>query len=313
MKQLLLSASVAMFSFCGFAQTQIGNSDFEQWEAVSSGEEPVNWNSFMTASGSFNSFADAQVAQDTDVRPGTSGTTSARIWSRDAGFGVTANGNLTLGQVNMGAIVASDPANHNITRTGDAEFSEAFTDMPDSIVFWVKYEAQGSQEQARMKATLHDDYDYRDPEDVASSAEVVATAEMNFSPTDWVRMAVAFDYSGPASNVAYILVTFASNATPGGGDPNDQVWIDDIELIYNNNGLSEGNEFPVNLFMNNETNELNFQVEGEPAQFEVIDMTGAVVLSGETSPSVAFDAPTGIYMVNVLVGNESKRFKVYHQ
>lgn len=317
MKQLLLSASVAVFSFCGFAQTQIGNSDFEQWEAVSSGEEPVNWNSFMTASGGFNSFADVQIDQSTNVRPGSSGTTSARIWSRNAGFGVVANGNMTLGQVNMGAISASDPANHNITRTGDVDFSEAFTDMPDSIVFWVNYlpiDSLGGTEEARMKATLHDDYDYRDPEDGASSAEVVATAEMNFTYTSgWVRMAVPFDYSGPSSNVAYILVTFATNAVPGGGDVDDQVWVDDVELIYNNNGLTEGDEFPVNVFMNNETSELNFQVDGEQAQFEVIDMTGSVVLSGETAQKVAFDAPTGIYMVNVLVGNESKRFKVYHQ
>ena len=47
MKQIVLSALLAMLSFCGIAQTQIGNSDFEQWEGVSAGEEPVNWNSFM--------------------------------------------------------------------------------------------------------------------------------------------------------------------------------------------------------------------------------------------------------------------------
>ncbi|XOV68261.1 MAG: T9SS type A sorting domain-containing protein [Fluviicola sp.] len=319
MKQLVLSASVVVFSFCGFAQTQIGNSDLEQWEAVSSGEEPVNWNSFMTASGGFSGFADVQIEQSIETRPGSSGTTSARIWSRNAGFGVTANGNMTLGQVNMGAVSASDSANHNISRTGDAEFSEAFTDMPDSIVFWVNYVPSDTTagEEARMKATLHDDYDYRDPEDGASSAQVVATAELNYTYTNgWVRMSVPFDYSGPASNVSYILVTFATNAIPGGGEPGDQVWIDDIELIYNGGsgaGIDEATAFPINVFMNNESNELNFVADGQQGQFEVVDMKGSVVLSGETSPTVAFDAPTGVYMVNVLVGTESKRFKVYHQ
>ncbi len=321
MKHLLLLPSLAMLSFCGFSQTQIGNSDFENWEAAPSGEEPVNWNSFMNASGGFSGFADVQIEQSSNVRPGSTGNTSARIWSRDAGFSVTANGNMTLGQVNMGAISASDPSNHNITRTGDADFSEAFTDMPDSIVFWVNYlpiDSLGGTEEARMKATLHDDYDYRDPEDGASSNEVVATAEMNYSYTSgWVRMAAAFDYSGPASNVAYILVTFTTNAVPGGGEPDDQVWIDDVELIYNGGsgaGLNETSAFPINVFMNNENNELNFAASGnELGQFEVVDMTGAIVLSGETTPTVAFDAPTGLYMVNVLVGNETKRFKVYHQ
>ncbi|MCR9172884.1 MAG: T9SS type A sorting domain-containing protein [bacterium] len=319
MKQLILSASVVVLSTCGFAQTQIGNSDFEQWEGVSSGEEPVNWNSFMTASGGFNGFADVQIEQSTNVRPGSAGTTSARIWSRNAGFGVTANGNMTLGQVNMGAITANDPANHNITRTGDADFSEAMTDMPDSIVFWVNYLPSDTTagEEARMKATLHDDYDYRDPEDGASSAEVVATAELNYAYTGgWVRMAVPFDYSGPASNVAYILVTFTTNAVPGGGAPDDQVWIDDVELIYNGGGgagLNEAATFPINVFMNNESNELNFVADGQHGQFEVLDMKGAVVLSGETANTVTFNAPAGIYMVNVAVGNEIKRFKVYHQ
>jgi len=314
MKQIVLSASVAMLSFCGIAQTQIGNSDFEQWEAVSSGEEPVNWNSFMTASGTFNGLADVQIQQDVYVPPGSPGSSSAHIWSRDAGFGIVANGNMTLGQINMGGISASDAANYNVTRTGNADHHEAYTDMPDSIVFWVDFDALGAQEEARMKATLHDDYNYRDPEDFNSLAEVVGTAEVNFTSTGgWVRMSVPFDYSGPASNIEYILVTFTTNAVAGGGAVGDDLWIDDVELVYNNSGLTESSEFPVNVFMNNETSELNFQVNGEQGQFEVIDMSGSVLLSGETTATVAFDAPTGVYMVNVLVGNKSKRFKVYHQ
>jgi hypothetical protein len=317
MKQILLIPTFAILSFCGFSQTQLGNGDMELWETAPSGEEPVNWNSFMTASGGFSGFADVQVEQSSMVRPGSAGTTSARVWSRDAGFGITANGNLTLGKINMGAISASDPSNYNYTETTDADHSEAFTDMPDSIVFWVNYTAAGNQEEARMKATLHNDNDYRDPEDAASSAYVFASAELNYAPTGgWVRMAVAFDYSGPATSVDYILVTFASNAVPGGGDANDEVLIDDVELIYNpnTNGLVESNAFPVNVFMNNENNELNFVGnETEIGHFEVLDMTGAIILSGETAQKVSFDAPTGIYMVSVLVGNESKRFKIYHQ
>ncbi|GAB5418668.1 MAG: hypothetical protein Crog4KO_04250 [Crocinitomicaceae bacterium] len=318
MKHLLLLPSIAMLSFCGFSQTQIGNGDFENWEAVSSGDEPENWNSFMTAQGGFSGFADVQVDSSSITRPGSTGTKSARIWTRDAGFNIKANGNLTLGKINMGAAQANSPSNYNFTETGNADHSEAFTDMPDSIVFWVNYTAADNQEEARMKATLHDDYDYRDPEDAAAADHVVATAELNYNPTGgWVRMAVAFDYSGPASSVDYILVTFASNAVPGGGEVNDQVLIDDVELIYNGGsgaGLDEASAFPINVFMNNENNELNFAATGnELGQFEVVDMTGAIVLSGETSPTVAFDAPTGVYMVNVLVGSETKRFKVYHQ
>jgi len=315
MKQVILLASTAMLSFCGFAQTQIGNGDMENWGAVSSGDEPDNWNSFMTAQGSFSFAAGVQIEQSIETRPGSSGSSSARIWSRNAGFGVVANGNMTTGKINMGAVVASDPANYNFSEISNPDHSEAITDEPDSIVFWANYNAADQGSQARMKATLHDNYEYRDPEDAAASNHVVATAELNYSPTGgWVRFAVPFDYTGPATSVEYILVTFASNSVPGGGDVDDEVWIDDIELIYNTNSIEENTAFPVNVFLNNQDNELNFETSGfENGSYEVYDMTGAMILSGEIAPKVNFDAPAGIYMVNVLVGTESKRFKIYNQ
>lgn len=222
-----------MFASNVSAQTQIGNSDMEMWESVSSDFEPVNWNSFLSAQGSLTGFAANQIEESSDIRPGSTGTKSARIWTRDAGFNVKANGNVTLGRINMGSITPSSSDNHNVSLTADPLFSEALTDTPDSIVFWVKYNAADGTSEARMKATLHDDYDYTDPETGTSADHVVATAVLNYSPTAWTRVAVAFDYSGPATTNTYILVTFASNAIPGGGDVDDEVYIDDIELIYN--------------------------------------------------------------------------------
>lgn len=233
MKRILLFSLTAIFASNVSAQTQIGNSDMETWESVSSDFEPVNWNSFLSAQGSLTGFAANQIEESSDIRPGSTGTKSARIWTRDAGFNVKANGNVTLGRINMGSITPSNSDNHNISLTADPIFSEALTDTPDSIVFWVKYNAADGTSEARMKATLHDDYDYTDPETGTSADHVVATAVLNYSPTAWTRMAIAFDYSGPATTNTYILVTFASNAVPGGGDVNDEVFIDDIELIYN--------------------------------------------------------------------------------
>ncbi|NRA12538.1 MAG: hypothetical protein HRT57_11345 [Crocinitomicaceae bacterium] len=314
MKKILLFTALTLTSGTLFAQFQIGNADMENWEVVSSGDEPVNWNSFMTASGTFNGFADIQIEESTDVRPGTTGFSSARIWARDAGFGITANGNMTVGKINMGAITANDPANHNFTVTGDADFSEAMTNMPDSIVFWAKFNASGGSEEARMKATVHDDYDYIDPEDANSTAEVVGTAVVNFTSTSgWVRMAIPFDYSGAATNIEYILVTFTTNAVPGGGDPNDELFIDDVELIYDVSSVEENNAFAMNVFMNNETSELSFK-SGEllDGNYEVYYLAGSVIMSGDLDPNVPFSAPAGMYIVNVTVGNVSKQFKVYN-
>lgn len=320
MKRILLFTAISLASTSMFAQQQIGNSDMENWSAVSSGEEPDNWNSFMTADGGFNGFADVQVEQSTDTRPGTSGTTSARIWARNAGFGITANGNLTLGRINMGAISASSPDNYNFTQRDDGgspanptpEFSEALTDSPDSIVFWAKFNAQGATEEARMKATLHTDYNYRDPEDAASSNEVVATAVVNFLPTGgWVRMSIPFDYSGPASVHDYILVTFTTNKVPGGGDPNDELFIDDVELIYNPNGVEElVNNMKV--FMNNESSELTFKsTQTFDGVYSVIDLSGKTVQTGQMLNTVPFNAPSGMYIVNIDVNGESKQYKIY--
>jgi hypothetical protein len=190
--------------------------------------------------------------------------------------------------------------------------------MPDSIVFWVKYSPNDLQEEARMKATLHDNYPYRDPEDATASDYVVATAELNYAHTNnlWVRKAVAFDYSGPASNVAYILVTFASNAVPGGGDPDDEVFIDDIELIYNSGGSAQVVEmetFPVHVIMNNNESTLEFKADAAiNGTFEVYNMAGTQVMSGGIEPAVNFEAPSGIYIVNVATDSGVKQFKVYN-
>jgi hypothetical protein len=220
---------------CAFAQAQIGNSNFEQWEPVVTGQEPVNWNSFLSGTGNFAPFAADQCQPSTDVRPGSLGIKSCRINSREA-FSIIANGNLTLGQINMGSTTPASPQNYNFSKTSDANHSEALTDHPDSLVFWAKFAPVVSAGNlAKVKATLHTNYDYRDPEDASSSSEVIGTAQQTFAATGgWVRFSIPFDYSGPAciNDQAFILITFTTNMNPGGGSADDLLFIDDLELIY---------------------------------------------------------------------------------
>lgn len=247
-----------------FSQQQIGNSDFEAWESTSPElHEPVNWNSFKTATGSWNSFAGQQLDWSTDVRPGSSGTKSAKIWSRDAGFGVVANGNMTLGRIEMGSTTASSTSNYNYSNTGDVNFSEAFTNIPDSIVFWVKYTpvVVGTNE-ARGSIVLHNNTNnYKDPNDVAGT-NTVATAILNFSTTNglWVRKSVPFTYVGTPGSTAFILATFTTNKTPGGGTANDELLIDDVQLIYN----------PVNQAVV-ANDDVAFTFEDTPVDISVLD------------------------------------------
>lgn len=313
MKRVLLFAFSAVVAVNVSAQGQIGNSDMESWETVSNASEPVNWNSFLSAQGSLTWAAANQIEQSSDVRPGSTGTSSARIWTRNAGFGVKANGNVTLGRINMGSTTASDPANHNISLTANPDFSESLTDTPDSIVFWVKYNAANSSSQARMKATLHDDYDYRDPEDATSATHVVATAVLNYNPTSgWVRMSVPFDYSGPATGNTHILVTFASNATPGGGDVDDEVYIDDVQLIYNVNATNEIAQNELEVAMDNASNQII--VSGENTlngRYDIYNTSGQKVQAGELSSTIGFEAKAGIYFVHILTATGSHKFEIY--
>jgi hypothetical protein len=232
---LLLPGIFLVFHF--FAQQQIGNSALESWDNVgASTEEPTNWNSFKSASGSLAGFAGQQISRSTAIRAGATGSYCARIWSNSV-LGVVANGNMTLGKINMGSSTVTSASNYNFTNTADPNFSEAFTATPDSLVFWVKYTNANSASQARVSAVLHDTYDYQDGFNVhaGSAPHKVAEISHNYSATggQWVRKSIPWNYTGPAAVNTYALITFTTNKTPGGGNTNDEVLIDDIQLIYN--------------------------------------------------------------------------------
>lgn len=313
MNKILQVVALMSLSTLAFGQAQIGNSGFESWEGVASGEEPVNWNSFLSATGSFVWAAGNQIESSTDVRPGSAGTKSCKIWSNST-LGIIANGNVTLGQINMGSATPSSSSNYNFSKTSDANFSETLTDTPDSIVFWVKFIPNGHTQNARMKATLHANYDYRDPEDAGSTAQVVATAVNNFAPTAnaWVRKAIAFNYSGPATINSHILVTFTTNETPGGGADDDQLFIDDVELVYNPNSLTGIEKVQsLNAYLTDDQQALQFS-SNKPinGQYEVYDLNGKQLMSGSINGKIPFYQPAGMYIIKTTIENHVQEFKI---
>jgi PKD repeat protein len=303
MTRKLLSFSMLLLALNGLSQTQIGNSGMETWTNLgASTEEPTNWNSFMSGTGGLSGFASQQVQRSTNVRAGATGTYSARVWAKST-LGIVANGNLTLGQINMGSSTPSSSSNYNFSKQADANFNEAISDRPDSIVFWVRYtQAGGGVQNARMHAILHDAYDLRDPIDANSTSHVVATAALNYPATAgaWVRKSVPFVYSGAASTVNYILVTFTTNQTPGGGAANDEVLIDDVELIY----VPKPSFTPATAtvcqggtvnFTNTTTN--------YPTSYSWTFPGGSPATSTATNPSVTYNTP-GTYSVTLTATNQ---------
>lgn len=311
MKRILLFTVLTFAGAYSFAQGQIGNGDMESW---ANNDEPDNWNSFLSASGTWSGAAGNQCEQSTDVRPGSTGTKSCRIWANSI-FGVVANGNVTLGRIEMGSTNPTSSNNYNYTITGDADFSEPLVDMPDSIVYWVKFTPNGGNGNARMKATLHTDYNYRDPEDAASAVEVVATAVDNYPSTqgNWERHAIAFNYAGPATTNAYILVTFTTNETGGQGDDDDEVLIDDVELIYNSstNSIEDQDNDGIVVSMDNTNNLINFTSTSDlNGTYTVFNTLGQKIQTGNVASKVNFEAVSGVYFVHLNTNDRVYSFEI---
>ncbi|MCO5268579.1 MAG: T9SS type A sorting domain-containing protein [Brumimicrobium sp.] len=229
---LLLGLGLSMLSF---SQTQIGNSNFETWGGVGSGNErPTNWNNMMNGNMCFLCGLGKQQTtwrESTEIRPGTSGQYSVKIKSGSYA-GKTINGNMTLGEL---VAPNTEPLDgYTTTKRANATFNEPFTGKPDSLVMWVKYSVTNNQDSARVSATIHGDYDYRDPANSGSLPYTVARAVKNFQTGNvWKRLSIPFNYVGPATTPYYILVNIASSYAPGVGVVGATLFADDLELIYN--------------------------------------------------------------------------------
>ncbi len=232
---LLTTLCLSLFAGRTTAQTpQVNNSGFENWELTTNEiAEPLEWNSFKSASGTWASFGGTQLNKSTQKRPGTTGNFSAVIWANSILSNI-ANGNLTTGQINMGSTTPANSNNYNIAHTANTAYSEALNGHPDSLVVWVRSKISNSSNQPRIHAVIHDTYDLRDPADAGSLSHIVASATLNFTTTGnvWVRKSIPFIY-GPATSPNYILVSFTTCAIPGSGTAGDSLYVDDIELIYN--------------------------------------------------------------------------------
>ena len=223
---------------------QIANQGFEAWHTSTEGFiEPNAWHSFESATGDLAALAGNHIAKSDDAH---SGEASARIFATSI-FGIIANGTMTTGRMNAGAISATDPANHayldmsmtDVDGNGDPFYTPLYA-VPDSIVAWVKF-SQGTPNAdhpyASISAVITDGTRYQDPED-KEYTNVVARAKDNKIATtngQWVRIAVPFVYAADKNLVdpKAVLVTVSTNADPGQGSGDDELLIDDVEFIYN--------------------------------------------------------------------------------
>ena len=235
--------SLFFFSFLSINLTaqygpQFDNRGFEQWTNRVS--EPTHWHSGGTATGTFSSWVDSQIEQSTQTRPGSSGTKSVRLYPESI-LGVTANGNITNGRMNAGSMSATGSGNYNYTQRSQTAFNTPITQLPDSLTLWVCFRSQSTSAKAQVKAVVHGNADYKI---IADGTEEpmnmhVATALNSFSRTSaangaytWRRLSIPFNNNGPCTDVRYILMTATTNETPGSGSTSDDLFLDDLLLVY---------------------------------------------------------------------------------
>lgn len=268
MKKIFTLLSMAMLSLTALAgtdnQPNIQNGGFEDWGVdkdapASQAVEPRYWHSFSSASGAFALLAGSHCFKSTDAH---SGNFSVKLQATSV-LGQIANGTITTGRLNAGAMVAASPDNHSevdmskteTDRNGDPYY-QTLEARPDSIAFWVKFSTGKAGTLANMSAYITDGTYYQAPEDKTYNNKVGWAEYPSIAAcSEWKRISVPFTYADNGLEPKAIMLTFSTCATPGGGKGDEVLLVDDVELVY---GISYTDKLvvKVNTGENTETTEI---------------------------------------------------------
>ena len=224
---------------------QVPNSNFETFGAS---KEPNRWHSFQSVitEGWFTGLAKGQQTKEsTDVRPGSLGKKSLCVYSRSI-IGVTANGTVTTGRLKAGSTTATDTRNNsfldlaNKDKDGNGDpFYTELSGRPDSLTLWVKFKQgkpSAKHPYATAKAVITDGTYYQLPEEKGKTYKKMAEAinnEIADTKGEWKRLSIPFKYVNNSIDPKAILVTLSTNADAGEGSGSDELYVDDLELVYN--------------------------------------------------------------------------------
>ena len=291
---------------------QLANAGFEDFHTATAGsvtsDEPNNWHSFMSCTGSLASLVSSvpHTFISEDIRPDSKGSKSVLVKSGEISVPfvgkITANGTLTTGQLNASGMAATDTGNNafidftNEATDGNGDpFYMVLNTLPDSISVWVKFkqgEAVAEHPNATMSAVITDGSYYQEPAPADkdyNSIIVGRTGCLIPSTGEWQKITVPFYYMNANLLPKGILVTFSTNADPGQGTGNDELYIDDIELIYNSQltDLAVKGETLPGFASDKYVYEYNFAEGTMPTADELADMTSYVVTGNETKSFVS--------------------------
>ena len=245
---LPLGMQAQSVDFSKYEGSQIADSDFEDWSGPDFGNVPVGWHSFESVELGSPSwmFSSAQSDKhtscfDEDLHEGTLGKYCLKLVPRNVLNLALANGTITTGRMHAGSTTASSTSNHaqmdmSVTETSNGTpYYAELSEKPDYIAAWLKFISNDSENPyATISAIITDGTYYQDPENKeytnvyakAKNAGIVSNGGK------WQRIVVPFTIQNGGITPKGILVTISTNATPGKGNENDVLYVDDLELIY---------------------------------------------------------------------------------
>lgn len=304
---------------------QLPNGNFEafkeQTNSGKTGYEPVGWHSFLTHTGSLAGFCTAiHTEESSDVRPGTTGTKSVKVFATSVLGIITANGTMTTGRLNAGSMTASDAANHAFFDTTENDpngdpFYAIMNGRPDALSLWVKpvfADATINSEFATgtVNAVITSTCNYEDPSNSTWDNIVAQAQDTQVSPNGdsfttetidgWQHLVIPFTYTDLADAGKYILMTVSTNAVGGKGKADDAIYVDDVELIYNHGIKSVKYDGVETIGSMDENGALTAAAETiDPAKLDITtDAAGAQVIVKPVDETNA--------MIYVLGGNKAE-------
>ncbi|MBR2231716.1 MAG: hypothetical protein IJ891_05050 [Prevotella sp.] len=268
MKKFFTLISLVMLSLAALAgtdnQPNIQNGGFEDWGVdkdapASQAVEPRYWHSFTSAYGDFQSLAGDHCYKSTDAHSGE--YCAMVVATKIEIFGIVlaiANGTMTTGRLKAGATDADDSENHaelDMSKTEEADrngdpFYQTLEARPDSIVFWVKFSTGKAGTCANMSAFITDGTYYQAPapKDKTYNNIVGKAENTNIAAcSEWTRISVPFEYEDTNLEPKAIMLTFSTCATPGGGNGDEVLLVDDVELIYKSANEESGTSYTDDL------------------------------------------------------------------
>lgn len=304
-KSLLLITSVLFASSQIFAQQQIPNPSFEEWDDEGTATmEPKHWNSLKTAD-ALASMAPSVLSRD----DGRTGDYSMKLEVKSA-FGIQANGIASTGRIHADM----DPENGYVfTDATDDRWNMPFTDRPDSLTGWYKYNPKNN-DKAKVEVLLHKGPHGQLPMDATTEANLIGHARFDVtdSVAEWTRFSMPITYNNEETPDYLLLVVTSGDSTLA--KTGSMIWVDDFEFIYNDESeeptdpeepsdsvsIKEHLELAkdYHVFANNGKIVFDEKLNNQDL-YNIFDLSGRLIQSGNVQREVPFKQNAGLYIIKV--------------